>query len=91
MEVIHDDKNKRFYIGKDKVIAEMVYIRTGEKLLLEHTWVDDEHRSEGLGRILLDHVADFARKSELKITPYCPYAKKMFRDHPELYEDLLEL
>jgi predicted GNAT family acetyltransferase len=89
MEVIHDNKSKKFYIGKDKIIAEMLYINSGKKIIIEHTWVDDEHRSEGLGKVLMDGMAEFARKAGIKVTPHCPYAKKMFTNHPDLYGDIL--
>ena len=65
MEVIHDYEKKKFHIGKDNIIAEMTYIRSGTNIIIEHTLVDSKHRGEGLGTILLDGVADFARKSEL--------------------------
>lgn len=89
MEVIHDYEKKKFHIGKDNIIAEMTYIRSGTNIIIEHTLVDSKHRGEGLGSILLDGVADFARKSGIKVTLHCPYAQKLFNDNPELYKDII--
>ncbi len=91
MEVIHDNKKKSFYISDEKIIAEMTYINSGSKIIIEHTLVDSNHRGEGLGNVLLDGVADFARKSGIKVTLQCPYAQKLFKDNPELYGDVLSL
>lgn len=91
MEVLHDKEKKKFYIGKDKTIAEMIYINSGESIIIEHTWVDAEHRGEGLGTILMDGVADFARKYKIKVTLHCPYAQKLFRNNTGIYEDVFSL
>ena len=89
MEVIHDNEKKSFYIMEQEIIAEMTYIKSGSNIIIEHTRVDSKHRGEGLGNRLMDGVADFARKSGIKVTLHCPYAQKLFKDNPGLYRDII--
>lgn len=91
MEVIHDSEKKSFYIRNEEIIAEMQYIHSGDNIIIEHTLVDAKHRGEGLGNKLMDGIADFARKSGIKVTLHCPYAQKLFRDNPVLYNDVFSL
>lgn len=44
--------------------------------LLDYTEVNPSYSGQGLGKILLDYTVRFARESEVKILPLCPYAKK---------------
>ena len=71
-------------------IAEMTYSRAGEtRISIDHTFVDESLRGQGIGRQLLDATADFARKANLKVLATCPYAKAELDKHRDEFADVL--
>lgn len=78
-----DDVNQgEFFLENEQGqrIAEISYVWSGEdKIIANHTWVDDSLRGQGMARQLLDTLVDFARKKQLKIVPTCSYVDVMFR------------
>jgi predicted GNAT family acetyltransferase len=86
----NDGKRGAFFIEEDgKEIGLMHYIFSGPgKFIIDHTEVDEAHEGKGLGRILVRAGVDYARENNMKILPYCPYAKKVFAATPE-YADVL--
>ncbi|WP_180133867.1 MULTISPECIES: GNAT family N-acetyltransferase [unclassified Acinetobacter] len=61
-------------------LAEMSYLwRDEHSIVANHTWVDDSLRGQGVARVLLDHLVEFAREKHLKIIPTCSYVDVMFR------------
>ena len=54
----------------------MSFVPTGENIIIiDHTYVSDELRGQGIGQLLLDKVITWAEKENKKIIPLCPYAK----------------
>ncbi|AXQ24190.1 N-acetyltransferase [Acinetobacter wuhouensis] len=79
---VDNQHNGEFYLDNEqgKRIAEISYVWSGEqKIIANHTWVDDSLRGQGMARQLLDVLVDFARKKQLKIVPTCSYVEVMFR------------
>jgi uncharacterized protein len=85
------DKKGTFYIEEDgERLAEMVYtLPVPGKMIIEHTFVDDELRGQNIGFRLVQSGADYARKNGLKVIPTCVFAKAVFDRKPEL-QDVLE-
>ena len=80
-----------FYVGdsEEDVIAEITYVPTGEsKIIIDHTYVSDELRGQGVAKLLLDEVVSYARAENKKIIPVCPYAKAQMERFEE-YHDVL--
>lgn len=69
-----------FVIERDeRRLAEMTYVRAGaERVIIDHTFVDDALRGEGAGRRLLQAAVEWARAEHLLVIPLCPFAKSMF-------------
>ncbi|MCC6251243.1 MAG: N-acetyltransferase [Bacteroidia bacterium] len=44
---------------------------------IHHTKVKEAYNGQGLGKKLVESVIDYARKHQLKIVSYCPYAKRV--------------
>lgn len=92
MDIKHADDGKkgRFYIEENgKSLAEMTYIWVNdEKIIVDHTEVDDVLRGKGAGKQLLTKVVEFARQKNIKIIPLCPFAKSVF-DKVEEFRDVL--
>jgi len=79
-----------FYVGQDgAILAEMVYTKPSEdKMIIEHTEVDESLGGKGVGLQLVQTAVEYARTHNLKIIPLCPFAKKVFDKKPE-YQDVL--
>ena len=82
------EKN-RFYLGDpDYPTAEIVFEQIGEDTLsVEHTFVDESLRGQGIAEKLLDAVADHARSGHKKLSATCSYARKKL-DTSEKYRDI---
>ncbi|ASU33007.1 GNAT family N-acetyltransferase [Mucilaginibacter xinganensis] len=92
MEVQNKNDGKRgaFFIeDAGKEVAFMHYVFSGEnRFIIDHTVVDEAYEGKGLGRQLVKAGVTYAREHEMKILPYCPFAKKIFEMTPE-YADVL--
>lgn len=92
MKIEHNktDKGGKFAADNDgKEIAEMTYKYRGSDIVIEHTFVEEAHRNEGLGGKLVKSAVDFARNESIKIIPQCPFAREEFKENPE-YSDVLK-
>ena len=88
-EVKHGEKS--FYIGasEDQWSATMTYVYDGEsRIVVEHTYVSEALNGQGVGKLLLKALADWARAENLKVTPVCSYAKAQMEKNSE-YHDLI--
>ena len=52
------------------------------------TLVPPHLRGRGLGSELVQHALDWARESDVKVIPSCPFVSRFLEDHPE-YQDLV--
>lgn len=79
-----------FYVGNDGgILAEMVYTMAGpQKMIIEHTEVDDSLGGKGVGKQLLMTAVEYARTHNIKIIPLCPFAKAMFDKLAEIRDVL---
>ncbi|MFI5185837.1 MAG: GNAT family N-acetyltransferase [Chitinophagales bacterium] len=79
-----------FYAENDgEVQAEMSYHMTSPtNMVIEHTDVDDELRGQNVGYQLVQAAVEYARQHKLKITVWCPFAKKVFDKNPD-WSDVL--
>lgn len=92
MDIQHvsDDKKGTFFIEEDgQRVAEMVYSKAGETLLIiEHTEVNETLKGKGAGKQLVFQGVAYARAMGLRIMPLCPFAKLIFEKYPELRDVL---
>jgi predicted GNAT family acetyltransferase len=92
MNIIHSENEKkgRFFIEKDgEQRALMTYSKAGsEKIIIDHTEVDESLQGQGVGYRLVEAVVTHAREEQLKIMPLCPFAKAVFDKRSE-YSDVL--
>jgi predicted GNAT family acetyltransferase len=79
-----------FYVGQDgAILAEMVYSKpSADRMIIEHTEVDDSLAGKGVGLQLVRTAVEYARTHQLKIIPLCPFAKSVF-DKKEEFRDVL--
>jgi uncharacterized protein len=70
-------------------LAEMVYtMPSPDKMIIEHTEVDEKLKGKNVGGQLLHTAVEYARTHNIKIIPLCPFANAMFKRKPE-YADVL--
>ena len=84
MQFQHQDNGQRGeFFSVDETgqrIAEISYVWSDEqKIVANHTWVDDSLRGQGVARQLLDALVLFAREKNLKIMATCSYVVVMFK------------
>ncbi|HEY9116743.1 MAG TPA: GNAT family N-acetyltransferase [Roseivirga sp.] len=74
-----------FYIENNgKIVAEMTYSKAGsERIIIDHTEVDDSLRGQGAGLQLVEYAVDFVRNRNIKMLPLCPFTKATMLKHPE--------
>lgn len=93
MLIQHQQKENRgmFFIEEDgNVLAEMTYSsRTPNRMVIEHTEVDDELKGQNIGFSLVHQAVEYARLHNLKIVPICSFAKAVFDKKPD-FKDVLE-
>ncbi|UNC20389.1 N-acetyltransferase [Latilactobacillus sakei] len=54
---------------------------------IEHTFVDESMRNQGIAKKLLDKAADYARENQYKMEPVCSYTVVAFDRYKE-YDDV---
>ncbi len=83
-----DGKGMFFVEYEDEVAAEMIYTTTGDKMIIEHTEVDEVLRGNKTGYELVHAAVEYARHHAMKIIPLCPFAKAVLDKKPE-WQDVL--
>lgn len=81
--VVDDVDRHRFEVSVGGAVAELVYRREGDRLVLVHTGVPDELEGEGVGSALVRAAVDAARAQGLTIVPECPFARGWLERHPQ--------
>jgi predicted GNAT family acetyltransferase len=84
-------KNMIYLINEDKKrVAYVTYPFLKEGVVdIQHTFVDESLRGQGIAGQLLDRLVAELRKDGRKAHLTCPYAKGYFEKHPEA-RDVLE-
>ncbi len=84
------DKKGMFYVGQDgAILAEMVYsMPFPDKMIIEHTEVDDSLAGKGVGKQLVKTAVEYSRTHNIKIVPLCPFAKSVLEKVTE-WQDVL--
>lgn len=78
-----------FVEPNEKRLAEMSYFwKDEDRLVIEHTWVDDSLRGQHVGHYLVEAAVEFAREQGVKIIPECPFAQSVFERDPN-FSDVL--
>jgi predicted GNAT family acetyltransferase len=73
----------RFELHVEGHLAELVYRRRGDRLILVHTEVPEELGGRGLGGVLVRAAVDRAAAEGLTVAPWCPFARSWLEKHPD--------
>lgn len=70
-------------------LAELRWTRSPDDIVsLDHTWVHDSLRGQGIARRLLDAAVAWARNEVCRVVPRCPYARAQFERDPSIHDVL---
>lgn len=90
--VKHESEGEKgfFYIEEDgNILAKMTYVWAGtDRIIIDHTEVNDLLRGKGAGKMMVSKAVDFAREKGIKIVPLCPFAKSVMNKVKE-FQDVL--
>ena len=83
-DVVNNRSQLRFEATVDGHLAELVYTRHGDHLVLVHTEVPPELEGHGVGGALVEAAIDHAAEHGLVVEPRCPFARAWLRRHPDV-------
>lgn len=84
MEFIHYANQIVLYNEREKILAEVSFpALEGDTVEVDHTFVDDSLRGQGVAGKLMQEVVDDLRKTSRKARLTCSYAVAWFEKHPE--------
>jgi predicted GNAT family acetyltransferase len=93
MQIQHKEEGGKgmFFVEENgNQVAELVYsIPSSDKIIIEHTEVDDALSGKGVGKQLVEASAEYARANNIKIIPLCSFAKSVFERETEWQDVLL--
>lgn len=79
-----DPDNSRFVVDRDGAVAELLYDLDDGRLYLLHTETPEAVRGQGIGGQLVRAAMARARAGGLIVVPWCPFARRWLREHPEV-------
>jgi len=82
--VTDNQAEARFELRAGGRLAELLYRRHGNRLVLIHTEVPEELEGRGLGGTLVMAAVDRAAREDLTVVPLCPFARGWLQRHPDV-------
>ena len=73
---------------KDEQIGDISFVKQNDKIIIDHTGVNDKYAGQGVGAQLVNAVVEMARRDKKRIIPICSFSRAQFMKHPE-YNDTL--
>lgn len=82
------EKGRFFIDDNGKTLAEITFTEPNDEFfIIDHTFVDDQLRGQGIANQLVEKVVEKARAEQKTIIPLCPFAKGQFERIPS-YADV---
>ena len=82
--VLFDDGQGFYAQISDRRVGQITFVRSGgDKMIIDHTEVEESYRNSHVGFGLVSAVVDRARAQKKKIVALCPFASAVFNRHPE--------
>ncbi|MGE7930573.1 GNAT family N-acetyltransferase [Lysinibacillus xylanilyticus] len=66
------------YEQEGERLAEITWQQKGQVMVMDHTYVSDKLRGQGVAKKLLDHAAAYARQKGYKMEAVCSYVVAAF-------------
>lgn len=88
--VEHDEPGRRYVLRIDgEQVGELGYSVGADRVVMEHTVVDESRQEKGLGSQLVAFALDDVRSAGRRVVPQCPFVRAYVDRHPE-YADLVD-
>lgn len=68
-------------------LAEITWQQNGSVMIMDHTYVSDKLRGQGVAKQLLDQAASYARENGYKMKAVCSYVVAAF-EKSDAYNDV---
>jgi uncharacterized protein len=81
--VVDNQSKSRLEVHADGQLAELIYRKNGNRLVLIHTEVPAELGGHGIAGRLVQAAIGKANASGMTIVPLCPYARSWLERHPD--------
>ena len=81
--VVDNQGASRFEVHADGRLAELLYRKNGNRLVLVHTEVPDALGGRGIAGKLVIAAVDKAVASDMTVVPLCPFARSWLEKHPD--------
>lgn len=73
----------------EQKLAYMMFSKPfADRIIVQHTHVDPSQTGSGLGKMLFNHMIEYAQERKLSVVPKCSFTQKMFERYPQ-YNNLL--
>lgn len=86
--VIDNRAERRFELTVDGAVAELLYRRRADRLVLLHTEVPAALGGRGFGGQLVQAAVERAAAEGLTIVPLCPFARTWLERHPDVADSV---
>jgi hypothetical protein len=82
--VTDNQAKSRFEAHLGGSVAELLYRRNGNRLVLIHTEVPEQLEGHGIGGALVTAAIGRAVRDGMTVVPLCPFARGWLERHPEV-------
>jgi uncharacterized protein len=86
--VVDNRADSRFELTVDGAVAELIYRRRADRLVLLHTEVPKALGGRGIGGQLVQAAVERASSEGLTVVPLCPFARSWLERHPAVAENV---
>ena len=83
VQVVDVPSENRFLLQTEGMEAQLVYRLRGDRLFLVHTEVPEALGGRGIAGQLVRAAVRRAEANQLTIVPWCPYARRWLKEHPD--------
>ncbi|GAB0170418.1 GNAT family N-acetyltransferase [Lysinibacillus sp. CTST325] len=78
LQQLAENKLAFVYEQEGERLAEITWQQKGQVMVMDHTYVSDKLRGQGVAKKLLDHAAAYAREKGYKMQAVCSYVVAAF-------------